>query len=146
MGGERVPLVLSSYRSIWPMADQKDGIRNKPYLGREIAEYLFEAITDNTLLNLGAMALYCRVLLSAVLTYCFQWFPRLVALGGCTYDKKMHQSDRTGITFQLTRRQILQYFSYHKPFTQFTFARIFIFGKDFSESFQAQHQLQHQPS
>ena len=70
----------------------KEGIRNKPYLKREISEYLFAATTDNPLLNWGAMAIYCRALLSAVLTY----NASLVALGRCMTNK-LHQSDRTGI-------------------------------------------------
>ena len=37
------------------------------FLGK--SEYLFEAITDTPLANWGVMAICCRVLLSAVLTY-----------------------------------------------------------------------------
>ena len=46
-----------------------DGIKNKPYLERELAEYFFEASTDKPLSDWGAMIKCCRVLFSVVLAY-----------------------------------------------------------------------------
>ena len=47
----------------------KEEIRKKPYPKREIEEYLFVATTENPLSDRGAMAIRCKVLLSAVLTF-----------------------------------------------------------------------------